>query len=626
MNFNRRLYTGFGSVLIACLLLAGIANFSMKKTRAEYQHLVVEVAQLLNLAKESQLQLLEARSNEQGYIATRSPDILQDLQNNLVELKKINSQVRQYAQEAEQHQVLDTINSIETQLDSYNTHISELEKLILAQGDKDNGIRGNIRERAHEFEAIAQNAGSDTLLVEYLMMRRHEKDFLLREDPKYQGKMKDQLASLISKTRSDPLLDEQQRTEAIALAEGYQTGFEELSNNIIEVVRIRPATLATSENILSKTQLMVNSVSGWREELQANISQITRILDLILLVGSFIIVALVLIIAWYTQQSLKKFVKSNVGSISEGTQQIESASQQVSDSSQNLAQETSRQAASLETSSAAVHDMNKLTEENTVRTQKAAQLMSSTGQSVDHARNSMGQLMEAFSDISSTSEEISKIVKTIDEIAFQTNILALNAAVEAARAGEAGAGFAVVADEVRALAGRAAEAAQNTTRLIETTIDKIARGDSLAGETNTAFQEVDTSNNELGGLITEIANTAEDHQRAIASIRQSIDQVESGVQNNAAQSEETASAAQELNAQVNVMNDSLHHLARFFSVSEASSRAQTPSAHPTFHSHSTGTADFHSGQPNPPMKRIKDYSGQLISHGKDTDDDFTFFE
>jgi len=630
MNFNQRLISGFGSVLIACLLLAGIAIYSMHKTRSEYQHLVVDVAQLKDLAKESELQLQAARANEQAYIASRQDEDLAMLRKNLSKLAEINTTVQKLAAQAGRKEVIGVMRKIEPQLESYYRQIDRLESLINEQGDKDRGIRGHIRERAHVFEAIANSAGSETLLAEYLMMRRHEKDFLLREDPKYQGKMKDQLETLIAKTRSDPLLSEEKRKEAIELAETYQAGFAELSENILKVVQLRPATVEASENIYEETQAIVKSVTEWQEELQSSIANLSRFLNTTLTAGSAILVAMVLVIGWWTRRSLNKIMQLNIASISQGTEQIQSASQQVSDSSQHLAQETSHQAASLETSSAALHDIARLTDENTDRTQKASELMENSGQSVGKARDSMGQLLEAFRDISDTSEEISKIVKTIDEIAFQTNILALNAAVEAARAGEAGAGFAVVADEVRALAGRAAEAAQNTTRLIETTIEKISRGDALAGVTNSAFQEVDTSNEQLGGLINEIASTASEHQSAIASIKNSIEQVEGGVQNNAAQSEETASAAQELNAQVNVMNESLRQLSHFFSVAQnINGYASRPYRMQNSTPNSTAALRDHSS-PNTRQSSAKSDTtndpGQLVSHGSGNNDDFTFFE
>jgi methyl-accepting chemotaxis protein len=156
-------------------------------------------------------------------------------------------------------------------------------------------------------------------------------------------------------------------------------------------------------------------------------------------------------------------------------------------------------------------------------------------------------------EISSASEETSKIIKTIDEIAFQTNLLALNAAVEAARAGEAGAGFAVVADEVRNLAMRAAEAAKNTSQLIEGTVKKIGEGSVLVKSANDVFNEVAQSAEKVGTLVSEIAMASKEQSQGIDQINKAIGQLDKVVQHNAAAAEESSSAAEEMYSQADKM-------------------------------------------------------------------------
>jgi methyl-accepting chemotaxis protein len=156
-------------------------------------------------------------------------------------------------------------------------------------------------------------------------------------------------------------------------------------------------------------------------------------------------------------------------------------------------------------------------------------------------------------DITKTSSETSKIVKTIDEIAFRTNLLALNAAVEAARAGEAGAGFAVVAGEVRNLAMKAAEAAQNTSELIETTVKKIGQGSGLVGETSEAFASVARGADEVGKLLSEIALASGQQSQGIEQVNKAVSEMDEIVQQNAASAEESASASQEMNGQAKQM-------------------------------------------------------------------------
>jgi len=163
-------------------------------------------------------------------------------------------------------------------------------------------------------------------------------------------------------------------------------------------------------------------------------------------------------------------------------------------------------------------------------------------------------------DISEASEETQKIVKTIDEIAFQTNLLALNAAVEAARAGEAGAGFAVVADEVRNLAMRAADAAKNTSGMIEGTVKKIKDGSDLVTTTNEAFTEVATSASKVGELVGEIAAASNEQAQGIEQVNRAVAEMDKVTQQNAANAEESAGASEEMRGQAEQMKDVIAEL------------------------------------------------------------------
>jgi methyl-accepting chemotaxis protein len=172
----------------------------------------------------------------------------------------------------------------------------------------------------------------------------------------------------------------------------------------------------------------------------------------------------------------------------------------------------------------------------------------------------MEKLTISMKDISEASEETQKIVKTIDEIAFQTNLLALNAAVEAARAGEAGAGFAVVADEVRNLAMRAADAAKNTSGMIEGTVKKIKDGSDLVTTTNEAFTEVATSASKVGELVGEIAAASNEQAQGIEQVNRAVAEMDKVTQQNAANAEESAGASEEMRGQAEQMKDVIAEL------------------------------------------------------------------
>ena len=209
--------------------------------------------------------------------------------------------------------------------------------------------------------------------------------------------------------------------------------------------------------------------------------------------------------------------------------------------SQNLSEAASEQASSLEETSSSLEEMTSMTKQNAGNAAQANNLMTTAQQIIEKANVSMNELMESMKEIAMGSEETQKIVKTIDEIAFQTNLLALNAAVEAALAGEAGSGFAVVAGEVRNLAMRAAEAAKNTSSLIEDIVKKIRKGEKLVGVTNEAFKEITGSSTKVVRLIGEIAEASQEQSNGITQINRAVADMNSITQQNAAGAEELAS-------------------------------------------------------------------------------------
>lgn len=280
-----------------------------------------------------------------------------------------------------------------------------------------------------------------------------------------------------------------------------------------------------------------------------------------LLIGGGVFLGLTIILVVFLARSISRPITRVVEGLGEGANQVAAASSQLSSTSQSLAEGSAEQAASIEETSSSLEEMASMTRRNAAHSRETNQIMSSTGSIVKAANESMKMLTVSMTDITKASEETFKIIRTIDEIAFQTNLLALNAAVEAARAGEAGAGFAVVADEVRSLAIRAADAARNTSSLIEGTVKKVKEGSEILHKTSAEFEQVASGSSKMGELVEEITAASGEQAEGIEQINKAVNEIDKVVQQNAANAEESAAASEEMNAQAEQMKVYVEELA-----------------------------------------------------------------
>ena len=260
------------------------------------------------------------------------------------------------------------------------------------------------------------------------------------------------------------------------------------------------------------------------------------------------------VVAYVLIRGINAALRNAIDELTTSSNQVSSASTQIADTSQGLARGASEQAASLEETSASGEEVNSMAQRNAENSSSAVGLVLQSQQRFGEADRALREMTQAMEAINESSGKIGRIIKVIDEIAFQTNILALNAAVEAARAGEAGMGFAVVADEVRSLAQRSAQAARDTTSLIEESIASARSGKAKVSLVTTSMSSVTGLSEQIKVLVEEVSTSSQQQAKGIHEISQAMARMEQVTQRNAANAEESASAAEELSAQSATMD------------------------------------------------------------------------
>jgi methyl-accepting chemotaxis protein/methyl-accepting chemotaxis protein-1 (serine sensor receptor) len=356
----------------------------------------------------------------------------------------------------------------------------------------------------------------------------------------------DDLSATLAKTA--PLSDEVTRlSEAGEPEQAARIGAEKMTPLFNHAIDVTQQVIARHRKLLEEEKQQVEnrtSMSLW-------------------LAGSMVAFALivasgVVVVLLSTNRALRQLSAD----LWQGSEQVASAASQVSSSAQSLAQGASEQAASLEETSSSTEEISAMTTQNSEAALKAAHLVGQSCQQFAGTKQRLGEMVIAMEEISDTSNQVAKIIKVIDEIAFQTNILALNAAVEAARAGESGMGFAVVADEVRNLAQRCAQAAKDTAVLIETAVSKSAHGTQKVREVEQAIAQATEQALEMKTLVDEVNIGSQEQKKGLDQIARAISQMEQVTQQTAASAEESASAGEELNAQAETLRGSVADLTR----------------------------------------------------------------
>jgi methyl-accepting chemotaxis protein/methyl-accepting chemotaxis protein-1 (serine sensor receptor) len=359
------------------------------------------------------------------------------------------------------------------------------------------------------------------------------------------------------------------------LADLHEQMYQKASNRDLDgsLALMSSEFIPLADQLQERSNTIANLQDGMMAQEVANVRSIetqSDTLNVILMLICIAVGILVVVIVLGINRDLLRTATS----LSDGASQIAAAASQVSSSSQSLAQGATEQAAAIEETSASTEEINSMARRSTDNSRTTANLVGDSQQRIASANQNLQDMVVAMNDLTESSGKIAKIIKVIDEIAFQTNILALNAAVEAARAGESGMGFAVVADEVRNLAQRSAQAAKDTAVLIEDSIAKTTNSKAKVSQVADAIHAITDEASRIKILVDEVSQGSEEQSRGIEQIGKAINQIEKVTQNAAANSEESAAAAEEMSAQSETLRETIAQLRAMVS-GEAQTTAST---------------------------------------------------
>lgn len=591
MQLGAKIAWGFGLILLIAVMLGTLAVWNMNGVRGGSDMLAKEYVPEVDVAVSLRANVSNLMYEMRGYGFTEETSFLKaaeeelkhvdadmqrgyELEKQAKHLKKLKAQL-QVAADAKQtyeglmgktQELVQTINKERERLDaSASQFMTNCEKFLESQNDKmveeinKGASSAALKERLAKVVYVNNviDMGNSMRIATWRSQAQREPALIENALPKFAD-----INDNLRKTRA--LVHQQINLDQLDVIEksgnSYKEGMQNLLSAWNTLQQIGTERTAAGNKLTEACDLTMRAGMENTQEIATNAANSLSISSTIMFIGLIIAIAIGILLAIFITAGITKPINVIINTLSSGANQVSSASEQLSGASQQLSEGASEQASSLEEISSSLEEMSSMTKQNADNANQADVLMGDTKSLVAQGKDAMSRLTSAIAEIKNSSDQTAKIIKNIDEIAFQTNLLALNAAVEAARAGEAGKGFAVVAEEVRSLAQRAAEAAKDTAALIEQAQKNSENGVNLAEENSKSMDTINEGAEKVAGLIAEIAAASKEQSQGIEQVNTAVAQLDQVTQSNAANAEESASAAEELSAQAVSMTDAVGSL------------------------------------------------------------------
>ncbi len=575
MKLAFKIGSGFAAILLLASFLGGFCVLSMKNAQIQSNRLSKEFIPAVSLANEMERTNASIMLDIRSYGYTEDTKFLENARNSFKKIYEFTTKAKELGEkypalkELKEKSILAQENIAE-----YERLVGETEKINKTKTETIASLGATATKEyipncynllnSEKLSVAEANLVNDLIILGTQNRMAVYRTMALR-DPKYMKEAMsnfDEIDRIISKLKSSIRSSSGlQNLETInASADKYKVGMNaylDVWTKAGEIVKIRTEV---STKVLKAVQEIASSYMKQTISAATTSSLALAASSGLMIIGLIVAVIFGSSLAWLIIVGITKPINKIVDGLNESAQQVSAASEQLSSSSQQLAEGSAEQASSIQETSSTLQQSSSMVRQNTENTKQAASLAKYTKDSADKGNKEMKNMMVSMAELKKSSDEIAKIIKVIDEIAFQTNILALNAAVEAARAGEAGMGFAVVAEEVRNLAQRSAQAAKDTAAIIESNINLSEKGVEISREVNESLEEINVQAQKVSELLDEVSAASHEQAQGIAQINKAITQMEQVIQSNASTAEESASASEELSSQACNMKEIVNHL------------------------------------------------------------------